>query len=225
MRNLSSAEILVRSKLNDYYKSIMIEIIRRANVIYSIYYKRFTTNFLLTDMEFCSLQFRKIIELLLVSTLIANKEEYEKQSIEFEKNWNLDKKFKEINSINPDFFPMGISIINSATLEQANDIIWYKRNPKGLFKKKDFKKAHKFASGYLHVQNPFNPVPLTGHVDGFYHDLIDYLNRIINLLEKHIITLCNRDYLYCEISRKGEKEIQIDMIYFKVKESKNILIR
>ena len=222
MRNLSNTEILVRSRLNDYYKTIMMEIIRRADVIYSIYNKRFTTNFLLTDMEFCSLQLRKIIELLLVSTLIANKEEYEKQSIEFEKNWNLDKKLKEINKINPEFFPKGITILNAALLERANGIHWIKLDPKGLFKKKDLKKAHKFASGYLHVQNPFNPIPLISGPEDFFHDLIDYLNSILNLLKQHIVTLCNRDYLYCEISGKGGKEIQIDMIYFKVKESKNI---
>ena len=61
-------------------------------------------------MEFCALQLRKILELILASSLIANKEEYEKHSKSFNKNWSIKKKLKEIKRINPNHFPIGMEI-------------------------------------------------------------------------------------------------------------------
>ena len=206
-------------KLLAYYASIMSEIKNRAKVINSIYEKKVSTRYILTDIEFCALQLRKILELLLVSTLVANKKEYEKQSKSFDKNWSITKKLNEIKKINPDYFPIGM-ILSSAELpsyitnHQLIDI-----NSKEVFKEKDFYTTYSFTSKYLHVQNPFKAERIESKAGVFFADLKEYLTNIMNLLRIHRVTPCNGDIIICDIKNRRGKGEGIRVRYFELEKS------
>lgn len=198
----------------NYYVILMSEIKCRADVIKYIHENEYTTKLLLTDIECCALQLRKILELILVSTLVANKKEFEKQRKSFEHNWQIKNKIKEIKKINPNYFPLGMKIPEGKFPRELTD--WVLREPTApsLFKEKDFSKAYKFTSKYLHVQNPFDPKQQLINLNDFYNELLEYLNKIMNLLSAHRVTLCNGDIIYCEIKDKKGSEAGIDISYF-----------
>ena len=99
MKIQAEDEILLK-----YYANIMSEIKFRAEIIIHIHKKAFTTKLLLTDMEFCALQLRKILELILLSTLVANKKEYDKQKKDFDENWVVQKKLRKLKILIPIIF-------------------------------------------------------------------------------------------------------------------------
>lgn len=191
--------------LLQYYANIMTEIKNRSDVIYLIYNKKITTKYIVTDVEFCALQLRKILELMLLSTLIANKKEYEKQSKDFNGNWQVKEKIKEIKKINPDFFPIAMLVIQSHTPSPNKKLTRVPISNDELFKESDFNKAYAFTNNYLHVQNPFGKSKIEDSPKDFYKKLIGYLKKILNLLSVHRVTLCNGVMLKYDIySKRGD---------------------
>lgn len=87
------------------YANCMEEIKLRTFSIKLIMEKEKTTGFLYTDIEFICLQFRKILELISLANLSANKEQYAKQYIKFKTHWNAKKILEDIKKINPNFYP------------------------------------------------------------------------------------------------------------------------
>lgn len=61
---------------------------KRTEAIRTIALKEKTTLFPITNIEFMTLQIRKIIEHIAMGNLIANKELYEEYSAKFSSNWN-----------------------------------------------------------------------------------------------------------------------------------------
>ena len=208
-------------KLFAYYASIMSEIKNRSKVIISIYEKEVSTRYLSTDIEFCALQLRKILELLLVSTLVANKEEYEKQRKSFDKNWSIRKKLYEIKDINPEFFPIGMILSNIKLTARITNRQWVDISSDNVFKEKDFYPAYKLTSKYLHVQNPFKSERIEDKADAFFTNLMEYLGKILNLLKIHRVTLCNGDIILCDINSMHEAQEGVNIHYFELDKLSN----
>ena len=61
------------------------------------------------DIENICLQIRKLLELIAMSSLIMNKEAFEKAEKSFKTMWNAKLILKDIKRIHPQFFPMSIS--------------------------------------------------------------------------------------------------------------------
>ena len=203
-------------KLFAYYASIMSEIKNRAKVINSIYEKTVSTGYLLTDIELCALQLRKILELLLLATLVANKKEYEKQSKSLEKHWSVSKKLNEIKKINPDYFPIGMILSTVGVPTYITNRQWIDINSDDVFKEKDFYVAYSFTSKYLHVQSPFNYERIENRADEFFTNLTEYLSKILNLLKIHRVTLCNGDIILCEINEKVGNDEGVRVMYLEL---------
>lgn len=67
--------------------------------------ERKTTLFPITNIEFMTLQIRKIIEHIAMGNLIANKELYEEYSAKFSSNWNARYIFRDLERLNFKFYP------------------------------------------------------------------------------------------------------------------------
>jgi hypothetical protein len=70
------------------YCDVMQEIKRRTHVVWSFLKGQSTTSFKATTIESSCLQVRKILELIALGSIVANKKEYAKQNDKFEKHWN-----------------------------------------------------------------------------------------------------------------------------------------
>ena len=206
------------NKTMSVYSKVMEEIKGRAHVIRLIHAKEHTSYFYLTDIEFCSLQLRKILEILLFALLVANKKEYDRLGHDISKEWKVDKKLKEIKSINPQFFPVGIEISEAGiSSEKGIYKVKLKRDTNNLFNIKEFNKAYKFTSKHLHIQNPFSPEYKPTDIEIFYKELMNYLNKLMNLLKQHRVTLCNGECILCDLNSKKNGKEGIEVSYLKVR--------
>ncbi|MDA3938810.1 MAG: VCBS repeat-containing protein [Spirochaetia bacterium] len=87
------------------YTAMMEEIKKRLAVVVSFMKGSQTTGFLITDVEFVCLHFRKVLEHIALSSLIANKEEYTKQYKNFKRHWNARRILEGIEKINSEYYP------------------------------------------------------------------------------------------------------------------------
>src|SRR5258708_7730918 len=60
------------------------------------------------DYEIIALSFRKCVELIVFSSLVAHKDTYSKAHSEFEKHWNAKRLMENLRKLHPDFYPVPI---------------------------------------------------------------------------------------------------------------------
>ncbi len=90
----------------DKYCRCMDEVKRRITAITNILDKSHTTLYQATNIEFICLQFRKILELIALGSMVANKDEYARQHEKFAKHWHATRILEDIEEINPKFYPV-----------------------------------------------------------------------------------------------------------------------
>ena len=104
-------------------------------------------------IENICLQIRKLLELIAMSSLIMNKEAFEKAEKSFKTMWNAKLILKDIKRIHPQFFPMSIS----GTLSKNENGFWVmdEINHKPLTEE-TFCKIYDKCGAALHIPNPFS---------------------------------------------------------------------
>lgn len=98
-------------------------------------------------VEAAYLQFRKILELIAMGSLVANKEIYSKEHKKFSSHWNARRILNSLEKLNPDFFPMPLN-----EKYQGKDLIEKKS---GFLTKVDFIQLYDICGAILHTDNPF----------------------------------------------------------------------
>ena len=87
------------------YAECMEEVKRRVEVIQEILAGQIHTKFVMTTAESLALQFRNVLELIVLASLVANKEEYAKRRENFYKEWRVKEMIRQLKDINPKFYP------------------------------------------------------------------------------------------------------------------------
>ena len=174
------------------YATCMEEVKKRTEAIKMIYDKKYSTPFPITNTEFMALQLRKILELIALGNLVANREQNEKVRAIFQTDWNAKAIIKTIKKINPKYFPIGIrrkpSAISKIKCEWENKI-------ENILTEELFEKAYNEISCLLHSKNPFSNKE--EDLREMNLKILLYMKLIINLLTEHNIKLCNGDILNC----------------------------
>ena len=144
-----------------------------------------------TTIESICLQLRKILELIALGSLVANKEVFSKIYTEFSKYWNAELIFKDIERINSEFYPKPIVEIPRSQLGVKMD--WKDKDPKQYLTKKEFIKVYKKCGAIMHSGNPYG-----SHIDYGYYDknIPIWRKKVINLLTTHQIRLLNDPNIY-----------------------------
>ena len=98
------------------YCDCMEEIKRRTNVINGFLRGELSTSYKMTNIESVYLQFRKVLELIALASLVANKDEYAKQQAKFVQHWHAGRILDDLTQVNPQFYPVpGVQVIDKAT--------------------------------------------------------------------------------------------------------------
>ena len=133
------------------------------------------------------LQFRKILELIILSSLLANKVEYIKQYNKIKEVWDIKNRIKYLEKINRSFYPK--PSIQKITFKKPD-----KRNIEIVDLKKDFLTLDNLytlldtCNSLLHVENPFLKPLDYGKL---LNDIPAWREKIIKLLNHHTINLNN----------------------------------
>lgn len=174
----------------DKYLSILNEIKRRTKVLDAFIFQQTHALYLQTTLESACLQVRKILELIAFGSLVSNNKEFSRQHEKFSKLWNASLMLKDMQRINPEFYPYPIiqkksekDGIHMEFIERSDDYLTQAR----------FIKVYEKCGAILHANNPFGT-----KVDSAYYQasLPKWRHYIINLLDAHIIKILGSEKLY-----------------------------
>ncbi|MFW9331783.1 hypothetical protein ACN6AX_00940 [Paenibacillus polymyxa] len=165
------------------YLRCMEEVKARIEVIETQMLK---TNVTILDIEFIYLQLRKIVELIMFSSIAANKNEYRKQYRDFRTHWNAKRILENLSKINPNFYPMpsrlGYNNKQQGIVEPVSE---------GYLMKNDLIKLNKWCGEILHATNPFRKEK---DYKKYSKEVSNWVGKIVTLLNHHQVQLVDKDY-------------------------------
>lgn len=172
----------------DLYLEEMWYVKNRMKAIEIIATHQKSTSFRYTDIEFMTLQIRKIIEHIAMGNLVVNKELYNEYNDKFSSNWNAKYIFRDLERLNPQFYP--IPVKTDYTVEPKR---WVNIDEAYLTKDEAVKIYDK-CGGLMHVPNPYG-----SQVDVFYYEKMIpiWYKKIFYLLNQHVIHMVGGEQMYC----------------------------
>ena len=157
-----------------------------------------------TTAESACLQLRKILELIAMASLIANKEAYSAAHKNFAKHWNAKRIFKDLERINPDFYPRPVIAVPA---ESPGTDLHFKERDNDFLSKDEFIEVYTKCSTILHAENPFG-----SNIDynDYERELPEWREKIFNLLDLHRISLLDNKEIYF-IQMEGETDGKVNL--------------
>ena len=153
-------------------------------------------------VEYMALQLRKIIEQILLASLVANAEEYKNYHNRLGTEWNAKYICRDIERINPDFFPKAV---NNRPDFQIDD------KPGGISSQEILIVYDKLGK-YLHSKNPFD------NNQWDYNSTAEYIifntKRIIYTLNSHNVTLFGGEAFLNVVMKSQEHNGQVHAVWF-----------
>lgn len=194
------------------YASVMQEIKRRTSVIYSFLRGKSNALYKATDVESIYLQIRMILELIALASIAANKKIFEANQKKFHKHWNPSAILKDIEKINPNYYPEPVKEVPSKQEGIVNEIQLLKS---GFLTKEELVSIHGRSGNILHARNPYNK-----NIDyqEYEPQIPQILSKIKLLLNNHQIRLLgDQDFFYL-IHMKEERDDRVH--YYKFQQIK-----
>ena len=152
-------------------------------------------------VEYKALQLRKIIEQIILASLITNADEYKAQYNRLEKEWNAKNIIRDLERLNPDFFPRPVMNRTDYIIEDKQPVI----------SSQQMVDAYKKMGKYLHSKNPFD----TARWD--YREVSDFIDdftrRIIYTLNNHNVTLLGGDVFLNVVMEAEDKNGHVSVLW------------
>ncbi|SCY76105.1 hypothetical protein [Butyrivibrio sp. INlla14] len=144
-----------------------------------------STMYTFTDIEYCTLQIRKILELIAISSLISDYKIYKEKMDSINKMWKADLIIKDLERINPKFYPEP-----TLTIKRVGEIDKLVVSDKEYLTKELFVEVYNKCGKMLHSLNPLCGEKSIDDLYAKYNDCIDiWIMWIENLLENHVVVL------------------------------------
>ena len=132
------------------------------------------------DAELAFLQFRKILELIAFSSLIANRTLYSATHANFSNHWKAKDMLAAIEKLNPEYYPFPIQ----PPEVQPNGTKLITPVVDGFLTVEDFVALYDVSSAFLHTKNPFTT---KGPVLSTVYAGKEWICRIRKLVTLHMI--------------------------------------
>ena len=186
------------------YIKVMEEIKYRTDVVYALHDKKINMMYLAPHVESMVLQIRMITELVALASLAANKSIFEENKKKFEKHWHPKDILKDVESLNPNFYPKPIVQVPSNDTRTRIILV---ATETGMTRD-ELIEVHGRCGNLLHAQNPFGK----GVDYDYYEKMVPkWMKRIADLLSSHQIKLLNKNHFYWVLTKDG-KDNQVRMI-------------
>jgi hypothetical protein len=131
--------------------------------------------------EIIFLHFRKILEEIAFSSLVANKEKYSELNAKFAEHWKAERILETVKQINPDFYPVPLEAPTWNGRVRHFELIG-----SGFLTMEDFTVLYQASSEVLHTWNPYKEGDPTIQVK---YTVPEWISRIQCLLSWHQVTL------------------------------------
>lgn len=157
------------------------------------------------------LQFRKILELIAMSSLVANREAMEKMGRSLRRlgsRWNGHEILRLVEEINPDFYPTPIAENESQDPRVKKELT---NKATGFLTRGHFSELYNRCCGsVLHADNPFGNQT---NYEVLWRKWPVWMKRIMELLNSHTIRLVGQDGFHL-VHMQGEQDGQVHMYKF-----------
>lgn len=197
------AESRRQSELQGLYLKNMSLIKMRMRALSDVIRLKRTTTYEITNIEFCILQVRKILELIALSSLVSDADLYREKMDKIEKKWNARLIIRDIERIHPDFFPHPITIESHRDEGEPDEFL--ELNEPYLTKDKLIE-IYQLCGKYLHQASPFaDEMQVNRSYWKVKSELVEWSRLITRLLSTHVIHLYNEDYMWYVVMNEEDK--------------------
>ena len=195
------------------YHNCLYEIKRRIDVIKEHLTGETREKYLIIEVEIICLQFRKILEMISLMSLVANKELYSKQNEKYAKHYHAERIMRDLERINPDFYPEPIRRVK---VEGDYDRI--EKIEEGFLTKEEFVEIYEKCGGMMHAQNPFgSPKPFEEIRENFR----EWLDKICILVAHHQIVLVGGELILVAILERSDNGLPQAVIFESINGKEN----
>jgi hypothetical protein len=158
---------------------------KRIEVV--LYYERRHGRALYTasTIESVYLQFRKILELIAMASLVANKEVYSQEHANFTRHWNARRMLEALERLNPGYYPKPVIEKN------GGEELVVKEN--GFLTQDDFVTLYNKCGAIMHTDNPYGEKT---NYDNYLPQITRWRGLIMGLLDNHKIHLLDDPNIY-----------------------------
>jgi hypothetical protein len=163
------------------YVKCMEEIKRRQIAIDEVIQGRKSTSFRYTNVEFVSLQFRKMFELVVLASLASHQHLFEGLVRKLSKEWQLSKIIAIVSKTNPKFYPEPIDRVPST---QAGIKDSWKGVTSGYLTLTELVAAHGKIGNIMHANNPYAEERMLEEIEALFST---WRERLIRLLDNHLV--------------------------------------
>jgi hypothetical protein len=172
------------------YLDQMEEIKRRMDVVDFFISGGGHAFYQLTTVESVYLQFRKILELIAMASLVANHTAISKIYPDVGKFWNAELILRDIEKINANFYPKSIVEKPSMDPRVKSDLI---ERQSDYLTREEFVRLYKMCGAVMHA---YNPSGRKSNYPALFSQMPKWKQRIVNLLNNHTIRLAGDENLY-----------------------------
>ncbi len=156
------------------------------------------------------LQFRKILELIAMSSLVANRQTMEEMNRSRRKlgnQWNGDTILKLVERINPDFYPIPILERPSRRPAVKSELV---EKTDGFLSRGEFSRLYNLCASLMHADNPLS---IKTDYRALWEEGPAWESRILELLGCHKVRLVDQGG-FCLVHMRGERDGQVHMYEF-----------
>ena len=164
-----------------------------------------------TRVESICLQLRILLELIVFSSLVSNKDVWQKSQKELQSSQDISKKLRELKRLHPNYYPSRVDLEGSASRGEPAD-----RTEEYLSEDKLIEVYGRLGN-ILHAENP-----LAKETDYryFMDSVPGCVSEVMNLLECHKVSLYHRPEEFYLIKMFGDMDGELMPIRFKTAEGK-----
>lgn len=183
------------------YASLMKEVKLRVKVIDHLSFGGGNALFVPTTVECIYLQLRKVLELVVFGSLIANKALYSQVHDNFSKHWNAKLLVKDLRRVNPTFYPRAIHEVEPEDPHNGNHFI----DRQDSLTELEFVELYERCGRILHADNPFGS---KADWEQYRTEITQWRQKVLNLLNSHTIRLVDETRFYLvHMEEAGDEEI------------------
>ena len=159
-----------------------------------------------TRVESICLQLRMLLELIVFSSLVSNKDVWQRSKKELRSSQDVSKKLRELKRLHPHFYPRPVDLQASTSSDEPAD------RAEGFLSEDDLIKVYGTLGNILHAENPMGK---NTDYRFFVDEVHVWLSQVQNLLECHKVYLYHRPEEFYLIKMFGDVDGELIPIRFK----------
>lgn len=159
-----------------------------------------------TRVESVSLQLRMLLELIVFSSLVSNKDVWQRSHKELQSSQNIHNKLRELKRIHPDFYPKPVDLQQSAAVGEPVTLT------RGFLGEDELIGVYGRLGNILHADNPLGKETDYRY---FLDTVPEWLEQVKKLLECHKVYLYHHPDRFYLVKMFGDADGELVCIPFK----------